>query len=185
MKTVGCTITLKSDANLSCVIDLTLDDKGRRTWRLIDSPRRRLQLNSRSGSWRFHSEDPPTLLLRNDATGLFVAALVRIPRDFWTRWTAVRRASAAASVDPRDRVRHLPRLRLNRPPRLLARWGRMRARLQGGIATGRLEQAEIEPSGQPSRSHELSVRGAVGGVHPAVPSGGLGGRWHIFIFKDP
>jgi hypothetical protein len=82
MKTVSCTITLNRDANLSCVIDLTLDDKGRRTWALIDSPQRRLRLKSRSGSWRFHEDEPPTLMLRNDATGLFLAALMPVPRDF-------------------------------------------------------------------------------------------------------
>ena len=44
MKSVSCTITLRHDANLSCDIDLTLDDQGRRTWTRINSSQRRLNL---------------------------------------------------------------------------------------------------------------------------------------------
>ena len=84
MKSVGCTLTLKSDANLTCDLAITLDDQGRRTWKRIDSPQRRLRFGATSGTWRFDSnaEEPPNVLLRGSATGLIVAALVFVPRDF-------------------------------------------------------------------------------------------------------
>ena len=46
MKSVGCTLTLKSNVNLTCDLAITLDDQGRQTWKRIDSPQRRLRFGT-------------------------------------------------------------------------------------------------------------------------------------------
>ncbi len=84
MKSVGCTLTLKSNANLTCDLAITLDDQGRQTWKRIDSPQRRLRFGTASGKWRFDSneEEPPNVFLHFGTTALIAAALVNVPRDF-------------------------------------------------------------------------------------------------------